>query len=182
MEEIKTLIASKRNILWSNDVNEKDINSHSQKIMDLYFEKPDEPVLVTVLSNSGGPCHLGFGFYDLIKEVIKPKLYTLVSGSTGSMGVVVFCSATEKRFMTKNSTLFIHQIGTTTAQAGIRYTTTEVVEWGESLSKLQNTYIRILIESSGGKIDKETLFDLMKKETRLNAQEALKYGLCDEII
>ena len=45
-------------------------------------------------------------------------------------------------------------------------------------SSIRQSYL----DKSNGKIDEETLIDLMNKESWLSADECLEYGLCDEVV
>ena len=52
----------------------------------------------------------------------------------------------------------------------------------DDLEKMDSSIRQSYLDKSNGKIDEETLIDLMNKESWLSADECLKYGLCDEVV
>ena len=52
----------------------------------------------------------------------------------------------------------------------------------DDLDKMDSSIRQSYLDKSNGKIDEETLIDLMNKESWLSADECLEYGLCDEVV
>jgi len=177
MEEIPQIKAS-RVLHWTGSVTEEKLEKISADLAKISLERKD-PIMLA-LSNFGGSCSYGFGFYDLVRFVLKPKLFTLVIGSVESMGIILFLAATEKRVMTKNSTLFLHETGKE-LKAG-RYSNTGLRNLSKDNDNFHLLYANIVAENSNGNLSADSVLKMMHEEKRIFPEEAKELGLCDVIL
>lgn len=123
----------------------------------------------------GGSVTAGMAIYDTM-NFIKCDVSTIVMGQAASMGSLLSTAGTKgKRKMLPHATHMIHQpLGGSSGQATeveIQYK--ELQRWKEVLT---NVYVKHTDK------DYATLEADMDRDNYMTAQEALDYGLVDEII
>lgn len=79
--------------------------------------------------------------------------------------------------MPENSMLMIHNPWTI-AMGNSK----ELRKQADDLDRIAKSSIKTYLSKSNGKIDEETLVKLLDEETWLSAQEAVDYGLADEVL
>ena len=142
----------------------------------LFLESMDANKDIQIYINSpGGGVYAGLGIYDTM-QFIKPKVATICTGMAASMGAVLM-GAGEKgmRAALPHSRIMIHQpLGGAQGQASdIQITAREIL-------KLKDELYQILSKHSGQtfeKIEKDS-----DRDYWMTAEEALKYGMIDEIL
>lgn len=128
------------------------------------------------INTPGGSCNGGLSIYDIM-NFVEPDISTYCMGMAASMGSILVSSGTKgKRYALPNSKIMIHQVS-----SGIGYINTAdlKIEYDE-MKNIQNTLYTILSENTG-----QTIEQIEKDADRdhwFTAQEALEYGLIDEII
>jgi ATP-dependent Clp protease protease subunit len=142
----------------------------------LYLDSADPGKDIQIYFNSpGGSVHAGLGIYDTM-QYVSSDIATICTGMAASMAAVLLCSGTKgKRSALKHSRVMIHQpMGGTQGQVtDIEITTREII-------KLRNELYRIIADHSGKEIEK-----VEKDSDRdywMTAQEALEYGMIDDIL
>jgi ATP-dependent Clp protease, protease subunit len=142
----------------------------------LYLDSADPGKDIQIYFNSpGGSVHAGLGIYDTM-QFISSDIATICTGMAASMAAVLLCAGAKgKRSALKHSRVMIHQpMGGTQGQVtDIEITTREIV-------KLRNELYRIIADHSGKEIEK-----VEKDSDRdywMTAQEALEYGMIDDIL
>lgn len=131
--------------------------------------------ITIVLNTSGGDTHQGMVMYDMIKT-IPCKVTIKVIGSAHSMGSIIL-QAADKRIMSKHSTMLLHY-----GQTSIDAESDNFKRWQKEYERIEEVMEKILLNRMKKKnISKKKLKDMMKFDTILNAEQALKLGLIDEI-
>lgn len=153
-ENVASLVVAQLLFLDAED-SEKDIN--------LYINSP------------GGSVTAGMAIYDTM-NYIKADVSTICVGMAASMGALILSSGTKgKRFILPNAEVMIHQpLGGTSGQAS------DVVIHAEWLKRTKDKLNKILSDNTGKKlsvVEKDT-----ERDNFMTAEEAVKYGLVDEII
>jgi len=107
---------------------------------------------------------------------IKPDVSTICIGQAASMGAVLLSSGTKgKRFSLPNSNIMIHQ-----PSGGAQGQASDIVIQAEQILKIKDRLNHILADNTGQdleKIEKDT-----DRDFAMTAQEALEYGLIDQVI
>ena len=142
----------------------------------LFLESEDEKKDIKIYINSpGGSVTAGMAIYDAM-QYVKPDVSAVCVGVAASMAAVLLASGAKgKRFMLPNSEILLHQVmGGAEGQAiDIEISARHIVKIKDSLNK-------ILAKHTGRPLDQ------VEKDTDrdfwMNAEEAKKYGLIDEII
>lgn len=142
----------------------------------VFLEYMDAEKDITLYINSpGGYVDAGLAIYDTM-QFIKPDVSTICIGQCASMGAVLSAAgATGKRFALPHSKFMIHQpLGGATGQAAdIAIHAKEIIKTKEVLSD-------ILSKHTGKR--KATIKKDTERDNYMDANEALKYGLIDEIL
>jgi ATP-dependent Clp protease protease subunit len=142
----------------------------------LFLEAEDAEKDVSIYINSpGGVISSGMAIYDTMR-FIKNDVVTICIGQAASMAAILLAAGTKgKRFALPNARIMIHQpIGGVGGQAA------DVQIHAKEILNIKNRLTAILAEHSGQTVDK-----IAKDSDRnyfMTADEALKYGLIDEII
>ena len=146
------------------------------QLLFLEAENPEKDVYMYI-NSPGGVVTSGLAIYDTM-NFIKPDVATLVLGQAASMGsFLAQAGAQGKRYVMPNSRTMIHQpLGGAQGQASdIEIQAKEILNIKEKLTRLYEKH------NSKGKTYDDLKRD-MDRDFFLSAQEAVDYGLADEII
>ncbi len=143
----------------------------------LYLEREDPAKDISLYINSpGGYIASGLAILDTMR-LINSDVSTICVGTTASMATVLLANGAKgKRYCLPNSTVHMHQpnVGSFQGQAAdIEIQAREIVRLKERLS-------RILSEATGQ--TQEQIADDTDRDFFLTAEEAIKYGIVDEIL
>tara|TARA_B100000927_G_scaffold266084_1_gene239249 strand:- start:26916 stop:27509 length:594 start_codon:yes stop_codon:yes gene_type:complete len=142
----------------------------------LFLESEDPKKDIYMYINSpGGVITSGLSILDTM-NYLKCDVSTVCFGQAASMGAVLLsCGAKGKRFALPNSRVMIHQpLGGARGQAtDIEIQAKEILTLKEKLNKILSDTTNQSIK----KIQADT-----ERDYFMNAQEAVKYGLVDEIL
>lgn len=156
----------------------EDISSNLIVAQILHLESMDSDKDIHFYINSpGGVITSGMAIYDVM-QFVKPDVATYVIGQACSMGSFLAQSGTPgKRYMLPHARHMIHQPsgGARGMQSDIEIQYKEITYMKEMLTKL---YVK---HNTAGKTYEEFSRD-MDRDTYMSADEALAYGLCDQII
>ena len=127
------------------------------------------------LNTPGGEVSSGLGIYDTM-QIIEPDVATICTGMAASMGSILLCAgAPGKRSALKHSRIMIHQpIGGAHGQAS------DVLIAAKEIEKTKQELYSIISEHSGQSIEK--IIANGDRDFWMNSQEALEYGMIDEIL
>lgn len=142
----------------------------------LFLESEDPNKDIQFYINSpGGVVTAGLAIYDTM-NYIKPDVSTICIGQAASMGAVLLSSGAKgKRFSLPNSNILIHQ-----PSGGAQGQASDIEIQAEQILKIKKRLNKILADNTGQSIEK------IQKDTdrdfAMDAYEAKKYGLIDEVI
>jgi len=142
----------------------------------LFLQGEDSKKEISLYINSpGGVVTAGLAIYDTMQFITAP-VSTICVGQAASMAAVLLTAGTKgKRFALPNSRVLIHQpLGGVSGQA------TEIEIHAKEILKMKKNLNEILAKHTGQgikRIEKDTDRDYF-----MSAQEALEYGIIDEVI
>ena len=142
----------------------------------LVLESQDPDSLITMYINSpGGSFTALTAIYDTM-QFIKPDVSTLCIGMAASMGAFLLAAGTKgKRYALPNSRVMIHQpLGGAQGQA------TDIEIQAREILRLKAVLNEILAERTGQPL--EVIERDTDRDKFLSAEEALKYGLIDQVM
>ena len=172
--DIYSRLLEDRIIFLGEEVNEATANVVVAQLLHLANEDPNKDI--QLYNNSpGGAVYDGLAIYDTI-QFIKPDVQTIGIGLQASMGAFLLSSGTKgKRMMLPNARVMIHQPSSGT-QGKV---TDQEISLREALY-LKEKLTEIMAKNVGQKVDKVKAD--MERDFWMSAEEAVKYGLVDEVI
>ena len=174
--DIFSRLLKDRIIFLSEDVNHVTASLIIAQMLFLESEDPDKEISFYI-NSPGGSITDGMAIVDTM-NYIKCPVSTICVGLAASMGsVLLTCGAKGKRFATPNSVILIHQ---PLISGGLAGQTTEIKIHADHMVKTREKLNKLLSEKTGQsleQIEKDT-----ERDHYMTAQEALEYGLIDEII
>jgi len=157
-----------------------DVNEHSASLLVaqlLFLESQGNEDITFFINSPGGVVTAGMAIYDTM-QFIKPDVSTVVMGQACSMGsLLATAGAPGKRKMLPNARHMIHQ---PSGGAGGQATDMEI-QVKEILKMKQNLTQLYVTHNSKGKTFDE-FYTAMERDNFMSAQEALDFGLIDEIV
>ena len=175
--DIYSRLLKDRIIMLAEDVNPTSANVIIAELLFLESEDPDKEIHFYI-NSPGGSIVDGMAIIDTM-NYIKCPVSTICVGMAASMGsVLLACGEKGRRFATPNSEILIHQplIGGN----GLSGQTTDVKIHTDHLVKTRDKMNKLLSERTGQSIEK--IMEDTERDNYLTAEEALKYGLIDEIL
>ena len=165
-----------RIIMLDTDVNEHSASLIVAQLLFLESEDANKDILFYI-NSPGGVVTAGMAIYDTM-QFIKPDVSTIVMGQACSMGsLLANAGAVGKRMILTNARHMIHQ---PSGGAGGQATDMEIQV--TEILKMKKNLTQIYVDhNSKGKIFEELSKD-MERDNFMSAQEAVDYGLADEII
>jgi len=158
-----------------------DVNEHTASLLVaqfLFLEAEDSNKDIYFYINSpGGSVTAGMAIYDTM-QFIRPDVQTIVMGQACSMGsLLAQAGAPGKRKILPNARHMIHQ-----PSGGARGQATDMQIQVEEILKMKKYLTDIYVRhNTKGKTFDELTSD-MERDRFMSAQEALDYGLIDEIV
>ena len=165
-----------RIVMLDTDVNEHSASLVVAQLLFLESEDANKDILFYI-NSPGGVVTAGMAIYDTM-QFIKPDVSTIVMGQACSMGsLLATAGAPGKRMILPNARHMIHQ---PSGGAGGQATDMEIQV--NEILKMKKTLTQIYVDhNSKGKTFEELSKD-MERDNFMSAQEAIDYGLVDEII
>lgn len=142
----------------------------------LFLEAEDPEKDINIYINSpGGLVTAGLAIYDTMNYV-KPDISTICVGMAASMGAVLLTAGTNgKRFALPNAEIMIHQpLGGTQGQAS------DIKIQADWMMKTKSKLNKILSDTTGQ--DLATIETDTDRDNFMSADEAVKYGLVDQVM
>ena len=174
--DIYSRLLRDRVILLEGEVHDQMANLIVAQL--LFLESEDTEKDISMYINSpGGSVTAGMAIYDTM-QFIKPNVHTIVMGQACSMGsLLAQAGAPGKRFMLPNARHMIHQ-----PSGGARGQATDMLIQVEEILAMKKTLTQIYVDhNSAGKTFEQFSAD-MERDNFMSAQQALAYGLIDQII
>lgn len=141
-------------------------------------EMPYDPITLYI-STYGGNADEMFGIFDLLQEAQKKCVVeTIGNGKVMSAGTLMLAGGTKgHRKIYKNCRVMLHQVS-----AGAVGPLFNIASEVEEIQQLQDKYINCLTSCTN--LSKRKLKSLLNERVNvyLTAEEAVEYGLADEII
>ena len=184
--DIYSRLLRDRVIMLDTDVSEHSASLIVAQMLFLESENPDKDISLYV-NSPGGLVTAGLAIYDTM-QFIKCDVQTIVIGQAASMGsFLAQAGAPGKRFVLPESRTMIHRVssGTPGTRGSVHVQELQFEDarrtYDESQrinTRLTELYVR---HNTVGKTYEE-LYELMKFDTFLSAQQAVDLGLADKIV
>jgi ATP-dependent Clp protease, protease subunit len=162
-------------IFIGTPIDDNVANLITAQLLFLAAEDPEKDVHLYI-NSPGGSVSAGMAIYDTM-QFIQPDVSTTCIGMAASIAAVLLCSgAGGKRFALPNSRVLIHQpwIGGVSGQA------TDIDIHAREILRLRASINEILAHHTKQPVQK--VEHDVERDFWMNAQQALEYGMVDEII
>ena len=172
--DIYSRLLKDRIIFLGDEVNEQTANLVVAQL--LFLESEDPKADINLYINSpGGSVYDGLAILDTM-NLVKPDVATFGVGLQASMGAVLLAAGAKgKRHMLPHAKTMIHQVS-----SGTKGKATDMeIDLRETL-KVKDVLIDILTKATGQNRDK--IKSDMERDYWMDAEEAKKYGLVDDIV
>ena len=174
--DIFSRLLKDRIIFLIEDVNHARAILVIAQMLFLESEDPDKEISFYI-NSPGGSITDGMAIFDTI-NYLKCPVSTMCVGMAASMGAFLLAAGTKgKRYATPNAEIMIHQ---PLISGGLSGQTTEIKIHADHMVRTREKLNRILSERTGKsieQIEKDT-----ERDNFMTAQQALEYGLIDEIL
>mgnify|MGYP000975038728 FL=1 len=172
--DIYSRLLEDRIIFLGEEVTEGSANTIVAQLLHLANEDPDKDIQLYI-NSPGGSVYDGLAIYDTI-QYIKPDVQTIGIGLQASMGAFLLSSGAKgKRFVLPNARVMIHQPSSGTQGM----VTDQEISLRESV-RMKELLAKVIAKNTGQKLDKVKAD--MERDHWMSADEAVKYGLADEMI
>ena len=172
--DIFSRLLNDRIILLHDEVNDQTASLIVSQLLYLESVNPNQDINLYI-NSPGGSVTAGMAIYDTM-NFIKPDVCTISMGLSASMGAFLLSSGAKgKRFALPNAEIMIHQ-----PSGGAKGQATEIQIVAENILKTKKKLNEILAKNTGQ--DYDTVVAVTERDNYMSAQEALEFGLIDQII
>jgi ATP-dependent Clp protease protease subunit len=172
--DIYSLLLKERIIILGTQINDQVANVIVAQLLFLEREDPDKDIQLFI-NSPGGVIASGLAIYDTM-NLIKPDVSTICVGMTASMATVLLSAGAKgKRYALPNSTIHMHQ-----ALGGAQGQASDIEIAAREIMRLQDLIRGILVNNTGQPLEK--IVHDTDRDFYLNPQQAVEYGLIDEIL
>lgn len=172
--DIYSRLLKDRIIFLGTPIDDQVANAVIAQLLFLESDDPDKEVNIYI-NSPGGSVSAGLGIYDAIQHV-KCPVNTTVVGLAASMGALLLCAGTGKRYSLPNARVMIHQPHI----QGLGGQVTDVEIQARELIRTKEQMAMLVAKHTGQPLDR------VKADTErdrwLSADEAKEYGLVDDVV
>jgi ATP-dependent Clp protease, protease subunit len=172
--DIYSRLLGERIVFLGTPVTEEIANLIVAQLLHLESEDPDKDISLYV-NSPGGSVYAGLAIYDTM-QFIKPDVQTICVGIAMSMGALLLSGgAAGKRMALPNSKILIHQVssGFEGQATDIEIQAREALELGRRLDLIYAKHTNKPVEQ---------VHEDMERDRFFKADEAVEYGLIDQIL
>ncbi len=172
--DVFAMLLKNRILFLGTPINDQVANLVVAQLLHLSKEDSEAPIQMYI-NSPGGQVYAGMAIYDTMQMIPNP-ISTVAVGMTASFGTVLLTAGSKgQRYALPHATIHMHQpLGGAQGQA------TDIQIQAKEILRLKTRLNEILALHTGQKVEK------IEKDTDrdfwMDAQEAKKYGLVDEIL
>ena len=172
--DIYSLLLRERIVMLGMPINDQVANVVIAQLLYLEREDPDKDISIYIHC-PGGIISAGLAIYDTM-QLVRPDVSTICVGLAASMGTLLLCcGAKGKRYALPNATIHLHQ-----AFGGAQGQAADVEIAAREIMRMQELIRNILVNHTGQTVEKIT--HDTDRDFYLNPQQAVEYGIVDEIL
>jgi ATP-dependent Clp protease protease subunit len=172
--DIYSLLLRERIVMLNSAINDQVANVVISQLLYLDREDPDKDISLYIHS-PGGVVTAGLAIYDTM-QLIRPDVSTICLGMAASMATILLASGAKgKRFSLPNATIHMHQV-----LGGAQGQAADVVIAAKEIMRLDEIIRNIMVKHTGQTAEK--LQHDMDRDFYMNANQAIEYGLIDQVL
>src|SRR5690554_2830909 len=163
-----------RIVFIGSAIDDQVANSIVAQLLFLAAEDPDKEISMYI-NCPGGSTTAGYAIFDTM-QYVKPPVHTICVGFAASFGaLLLLAGAKGKRFALPNSEIMIHQ-----PHGGAQGQASDIAISAKRILQVRAKSVEITAERTGQPLEK--VEKDMDRDFFMSAQEALEYGIIDEVI
>jgi ATP-dependent Clp protease protease subunit len=184
--DIYSRLLKDRIIMMQGVVEDTMANLIVAQMLFLESQNPDKPIKLYV-NSPGGSVTAGLAIYDTM-QFVKTPVHTMVMGQAASMGsFLAQAGEAGHRYVLPESRTMIHRVssGTRGTSGSVHVQELEFEDARrhfEESKRLNQRLTELYVKHNTAGKTYEELFETMKFDTFLSAQEAVDNGLADRVI
>lgn len=172
--DIYSRLLKDRIIMLNGEIEDNMANSIISQLLFLESEDCQRDIYLYI-NSPGGVITSGFAIYDTM-NYIKCDVSTICIGQAASMGALLLTAGAKgKRRSLPTSRIMIHQ-----PSGGAQGQSTDIQIQAQEIDRLRRITNDILSKTTGK--DYERVMKDTERDNFMSAEEALEYGLIDEIV
>ncbi|MDX9993382.1 MAG: ATP-dependent Clp protease proteolytic subunit [Anaerolineales bacterium] len=172
--DIYSLLLKERIIFMGMPIDDQVANVMVAQLLFLNHEDPDKEIQMYI-NSPGGVIYAGLAIYDTMQMISNP-ISTVAVGVTASFGTVLLTAGTKgRRYALPNATIHMHQpLGGAQGQA------TDIAIQAKQILRLKSLLNGVMAKHTGQTL--EVIERDTDRDYYLNAQQAVDYGLVDQVL
>jgi ATP-dependent Clp protease protease subunit len=172
--DIYSRLLKDRIVFIGTPIDDNIANLIIAQLLFLQMEDPDKDINVYI-NSPGGHVTSGLAVYDTM-QFVKPDVNTYCIGQAASMGALLLSGGTKgKRYALPNARIMIHQ-----PWGGAQGTAADIGIQAKEILRIKERINNLLAEHTGKPLEK--IAQDTDRDYFMTPDEALKYGLIDEVI
>jgi ATP-dependent Clp protease protease subunit len=172
--DIYSLLLKERLIFLGSGINDQVANLIVAQLLFLDQQDPEKPIQMYI-NCPGGVIYAGLAIYDTMKQISAP-ITTVAVGLTASFGTILLVAG-DQRFALPNATVHLHQPW---ASGGGGQASDIEIQANEILR--QRTLLNEILKDRTELKTDALIKEFTDRDMYLNAEEAKKWGLVDDIL
>jgi len=184
--DIYSRLLKERIVMLNGPVEDNMANLIVAQLLFLESENPEKDISLFI-NSPGGSVTSGLSIYDTM-QFIKPDVKTYVMGQAASMGSFLAMAGTAgKRYVLPESRTMIHRVSSGTRGTGGSVHIQEMemednIRHLEESKRINKRLTELYVKHNTAGKDYDEMFETMKFDTFLSAEEAVEWGLADKVI
>jgi ATP-dependent Clp protease, protease subunit len=172
--DIYSLLLKERIIFVGTPIDDQVANVIVAQLLFLSREDPEKEIQMYI-NSPGGVIYSGLAIYDTMQMISNP-ISTVAVGVAASFGTILLTAGTKgRRYALPNATIHLHQpLGGAQGQA------TDIEIQTRQILRLRTLLNDILVKHTGQTL--EVIKHDTDRDFYLEAAEAVKYGLVDQVL
>ena len=172
--DIYSLLLRERIVFLGTPINDQIANLIIAQLLYLEREDPEKDISLYIHC-PGGIISAGLAIYDTM-QLLRCPVSTICVGLAASMGTLLLCAGTKgKRYALPNSTIHLHQ-----AVGGAQGQAADIEIAAREIMRMQERIRNIIAQHTGQTVEK--IAHDTDRDFYLDPQQAMEYGLIDEIL
>ena len=172
--DIFSRLLKERIIFIDGEINDATADLVVAQILFLESENSEKDISIYI-NSPGGSVTAGLAIYDTM-QYVKCPIQTICLGQAASMGAFLLAGGTKgKRYTLPSARVMIHQ-----PWGGVEGQESDIAIHAKEILRLKKLTIEHCAEQTGKSFD-EVAKD-MERDFFMNAEEALAYGIVDEVM
>jgi len=172
--DIYSLLLRERIVFLGTPINDQIANLIIAQLLYLEREDPEKDISLYIHC-PGGIISAGLAIYDTM-QLLRCPVSTICVGLAASMGTLLLCAGAKgKRYALPNSTIHLHQ-----AVGGAQGQAADIEIAAREIMRMQERIRNIIAQHTGQTMEK--IAHDTDRDFYLDPQQAMEYGLIDEIL